>query len=151
MDSRSIGRDGQCASGYRILQNSAGIGRNRKGVIVTALEAELVIIFQNVFADFLAAAKIKRCTFDIAQFPCGDAAIVADNKMVSGEEQNLIQTVFRMLMSGQIEERVVCQVENGILVADGIIDYSQSTGVLQLVSDLNIRAAGESLIAIGAV
>ena len=151
LNAGQVGVDRHGAPGNGIGKHRAGIAEDLEVVVIAALQIQRLIIGPDVLSDGLGAPEIHGRAFHAAHFAGGDAFVIGNGKHPGRQHQQLIHGSAGVIVTGKIKIAVVGQVEDGVLVADGIIGDVQSAGGIEHVGHVDGSVAGEALIAVGAV
>ena len=151
LDAGAVGGDSHGSAGDGILQNSAGIAKYLKIMVVASLKDQGLVIHVDILSDGLGLPEVEGGAFHGTQFSRGDVFRIVGGEEPAGDGQKLIHGLLGMLVASQIEIAVVGHIEYGILITDAVIGDSQNTAGLQCVGHMDHRVAGEALIAVGAV
>ena len=149
LDAGTIRGNGHGSAGFRVIELGAGVAENLPVVVIAPLEVQRLVIGVNVPANGLGSAEIHRGAFHAALLPGGDAFGVSGGEEPAGEGENLCHGFFRAVVSRQVEIAVVGQVENRVLVADGVILNVKTAAAVQPVGHSDHGIPGEALITIG--
>ena len=150
LNTGAVSVDGHDPAGFRVGKLGAGIAENFPVMVIAALEVQRVVVFVDVPANGLGAAEIHGGAGDAAQLAGGDIFGIVGVEETSGEGQNLVHGGIYLVLACQVKVAVVGQIEDGILVADGIVDDVQAAFAVQLVGNLDNGIAGEALVTVGA-
>ena len=137
------------SAGLLVGQLGAGIAEDFVVVVVAALQVQRLIILSDIPPDSLGFAEVHGGTGDTSDFAGGNAFVVRYGKDPAGDGENLLHCLFGLILACQIEIAVVGQIEDGILIADTVVDNVQTAPGIQGVSYPNLRLAGEALVTLG--
>ena len=150
LDARAVGVDGHAPAGGRICQGGAGIAEDLEVVVISSLEVQGIVVDADIPANGLWGPEIHGSAADIPLFTCGDALGIVRAEMPGREGENLIHGFVRMLVACQVEVTVVGQVEDGVLIADPVVNNVQAVVAVYAIGDGDLGIAGHSLVPIRA-
>ena len=150
LNTGAIGVNRHGPAGNGVGQGGAGIAENFPVVIIAALQLQGFIICLNILPHSLGAAEIHRRALHIPKLPGGNILSIIGIEEPAGNGQQLRSSGTGFLVTCQIEIAVVGHVENGVLIADRIINDMQTAGCIQPVGYMDDGITGETLVTVGA-
>ena len=151
LDAGAVGVNGHAPSGNRVGKGGAGIAEDFPVVVIAALQLQRLVVRADVLTDGLGGAEIHGRPRNAAQFTGGDIFGIIGVEETAGDGQKLIHGGIRLFVAGQIEIAVVGEIEDGILVAGGIVHDVQAILLVQRIGHPDNGIARETLVAVGAV
>ena len=147
---RAIGDHRHGSAGFRIGEDGAGRGKYFEIVVISPLKHQRVIVLIYIPSDGLGGAEIHRCALYTAKLTGGDTFGIVRIEKAGAHGKDLIHSFFRLVVACQIEVAVVGQIEDRVLVADGIIADPQGAVRIQRIGHMDLGVSGKALIFVGA-
>lgn len=150
LNAGAVGIDGHTAAGFRVRQGGAGVAEDLKIVVVAPLQVQGLVVSVQVPGDGLGNPEIHGRVCYRALFSGWDVLRIVGAEVPGGHGQNLMDSLFGMLLTGQIEIAVVGHIEDGLPVAAAFIADVQASLSVQTVGHPDMGSAREALVAVGA-
>ena len=153
LDARQIGENLHHAAAFRIIGfrdflHAVPFAGNHK-VVVKALDG----IHQaggsiDILTDRLALGKIERGSGDRGELSGGDKRDIGDSITIRVDLKHSIADI-AAVVAAEVKERMVREIHDGFLIADGLVIDFQRVVLGKRVGDLHLERAGETALAVG--
>ena len=107
----------------------------------------MLFVLIDARADGQLFAKIERCARDVAEFAGGNQAGIDGSELVGLNYQQVAENIAGAL-AGEIEIRVVGEIDDGFLVAGRGISDPQCVRIRQGVDHTHFQISGEAFLAV---